>query len=163
MTQVITAVEPLELDGVFKLDGAFSVFLAGAIDMGSAVNWQSYVISKLQDYHDDLILVNPRRPKFTPDTLDEQIYWELNALDEVDVVFMWFPKDAKAPISFLETGLYFNSNKIVLGAEEGFYRRRNLEITSRLCDEPLLNDLDTMILEIVCRYEEYREAKIDHG
>jgi hypothetical protein len=145
---VITAIEEL------KLGNGLSVFLAGAIDMGSAVDWQSYVIDKLSEY-DNLTIVNPRRPNFTPDTLDEQIHWELKALEEVDIILMWFPKDAKAPISFFEAGLYLRSGKIVIGAEDGFYRRRNLEITSKRYGEPLLDALDTMILEVACLYEDF--------
>ena len=138
MTQVITAVEDINVDG-------FKVFLAGAIDMGSAVDWQSLVIDQLSG-QDNLVLVNPRRPNFTPDTLDEQIHWELNALEKVDAVFMWFPKDAAAPISFLETGLYLRSGKIIIGSEMGFYRRRNLEITCERYGIHLWDSLAGMFL-----------------
>ena len=142
MTKVFTAVEPIELDGVY------SVFLAGAIDMGSAVDWQSYVIEKLTGLN-DLVIVNPRRPNFTPDTLDEQILWELDALEEVDEIFMWFPKDAKAPISFLETGLYLASGKMRIGAERGFYRRRNLELTGEAYGEPIDDSLEGMVEDLI--------------
>ncbi len=140
MTVVITAVEPLELKG-------FSVFLAGAIDMGSAVDWQSYVIDELSGY-DDLVIVNPRRPNFTADTLDEQIHWELNALEQVDRIMMWFPKSAKAPISFFEAGLYLQSRKLFVGAEARFYRRRNLEITCARYGVILWDTLDGLISAI---------------
>lgn len=138
MTRVITAIEDINVDG-------FKVFLAGAIDMGSAVDWQSLVIDELPG-QDDLILINPRRPNFTPDTLDEQIHWELNALEQADAIFMWFPKDAAAPISFLETGLYLRSGKIIIGSEMGFYRRRNLEITGERYGVHLWDSLAGMFL-----------------
>ena len=141
MTKVITAVEPLDLDG------KHSVFLAGAIDMGSAVDWQSYVIKQMSGL-EGLIIVNPRRPNFTPDTLDEQIRWELEALELVDEIFMWFPKDAKAPISFLETGLYLSSGKMRIGVEVGFYRRRNLELTCEANDQLFYNSLNHMVEEL---------------
>lgn len=126
----------------------FKVFLAGAIDMGQAVDWQSYVIEKLGGI-DDLVLVNPRRPNFTPDTLDEQILWELDALDTASRIFMWFPKNAKAPISFFESGLYMNSRKLIIGAEDGFYRRRNLELTTVHYGVHLFNNLDAMMNELL--------------
>ena len=138
MTKVITAVEDINMDG-------FKVFLAGAIDMGSAVDWQSLVIDQLS-CKDNLVLINPRRPNFTPDTLDEQIHWVLDALEEADTIFMWFPKAAAAPISFLETGLYLRSGKIIIGAEMGFYRRRNLEITSERYGVHLWDCLGGMFL-----------------
>ena len=144
MTQVITAIEDINVDG-------FTVFLAGAIDMGSAIDWQSLVIDQLSG-KDNLVLINPRRANWTvinavrPETLDEQIHWELNALEQVDAVFMWFPKDAAAPISFLETGLYLRSDKIIIGSEMGFYRRRNLEITCERYGVHLWDSLAGMFL-----------------
>ena len=73
MATVITAPEKTNVQG-------FKVFLAGAIDMGDAVDWQSQVIKKLKGQN-NLVLINPRRKKFTPDTLDEQIKWELKELN----------------------------------------------------------------------------------
>src|SRR5688572_7370281 len=100
MTRVITAPDLIIPDEMPN-----RVFLAGAIDMGAAVDWQSQMIEHLQGW-ENLTLLNPRRVEFTPDTLDEQIRWELKALDGAHRIFLWFPKDAKAPISFFEAGLY---------------------------------------------------------
>jgi hypothetical protein len=120
------------------------VFLAGAIDMGAAVDWQSWVIEQLRGVS-DLVLFNPRRAEFTPDTLDEQINWELRALHEAHTVFMWFPKDAKAPIALFEAGLYWRSDRLLIGAEEGFYRRRNLELTGKFYGTHIHNSLGDMV------------------
>lgn len=122
-----------------------SIFLAGAIDMGAAVDWQAQVIDALQGIR--CLLFNPRRAvPFTPDMLDEQILWELNALDSADTVLMWFPANSKAPVAMFETGLFFHSKKLVLGAEEGFYRRRNLELTAKHYGVPLHNSLEETIV-----------------
>lgn len=146
MTRVITPPEPAPTEG-------FKVFLAGAIDMGGAVDWQSQVIEQLRN-EPDLTLLNPRRVDFTPDKLDEQILWELGALELSDAILMWFPADTKAPISFLEAGLYIRSGKLVLGAENGFYRRRNLELTAKYYDVPIYLTLDDLIEAIVHRYKD---------
>ena len=45
---------PLDLD-----PGKSSVFLAGSIEMGSAVEWQAQVTDALRDL--DIIVLNPRR------------------------------------------------------------------------------------------------------
>lgn len=145
MAKIITAVEPIDTSG-------FKVFLAGAIDMGNAVDWQSVVISLLSKY-EDMVIFNPRRPNFTADTLDEQIHWELEALEIADAIIMWFPRFSKAPISFFETGLYLQSGKIILGAEVGFYRRRNLEITSERYGVEIVPTVQFLCLELVRRYE----------
>lgn len=125
----------------------FSIFLAGAIDMGAAVDWQAGVIEAFTD-EPGLTIVNPRRAAFTPDTLDEQIRWELDALERVDKVFLWFPKDAKAPISFFEAGLYWHTGKLMVGAEMGFYRRRNLELSAERYNVELHADLRWMMLRV---------------
>lgn len=138
MANVITAPDPV----TYGVTDA-TIFLAGAIDMGAAVDWQAYVIEKLAD--DNVTIVNPRRAKFDDSTLDEQIAWELDALEKVDYIFMWFPKDAKAPISFFETGLYLRSGKIIIGAESGFYRRRNLELTTNRYHVTLHDSIQSML------------------
>jgi hypothetical protein len=122
----------------------FSVFLAGAIDMGAAIDWQRYVINNAQGY-ENLVLFNPRRANFTPKTLDGQIRWELKYLDAATMIFMWLPKDSKAPVSMLEAGLFWHSGKLVIGAEDGFYRQRNLELTAEHYKILLHNNLDEMI------------------
>ena len=123
-------------------DDYTTVFLAGAIDMGTAVDWQTQVIEQIGT---EFCIFNPRREKFTPDTLDEQIEWELDKLERADYIFLWFPKDSKAPISFFEAGLYWNSGKLIVGAEPGFYRRRNLELTAERYGVILHDSLDEMI------------------
>ena len=143
MARVITAPEALP-----RVLIGWSVFLAGAIDMGAAVDWQTWVIERLAD-QSNIVLFNPRRAAFTPDTLDEQIRWELEALECVNTVFMWFPKAAKAPISFFESGLYWRSGKLLVGAEEGFYRRRNLELTGERYGVMVHETLDAMVTSLL--------------
>lgn len=141
MATIITAPERLpQLKA-----GTWSAFLAGAIDMGAAIDWQAWVIKQLA-HRSEMILFNPRRAvPFTPDMQDEQIVWELDALELADTIFMWFPKDAKAPISFFESGLYWHSGKLIIGAEIGFYRRRNLEITGNRYGVVVHDNLYAMI------------------
>jgi hypothetical protein len=121
---IVTAPEPIRWS-----DSRYSIFLAGAIDMGAAVDWQANVIKMCDGL--PVVLYNPRRTEFTPDTLDEQITWELEALDRADTVLMWLPGSAKAPVSMFEAGLYWRSGKLCIGADPAFYRRRNLELTGK--------------------------------
>ncbi len=143
MATVITATSDYESDSRFKL------FLGGAIDMGQAQNWRSRVIQSL-DIFQNIVILNPRKENFTPDMLDKQIDWELKALEDASLIMMWFPAASKAPISLLETGLYMRSGKLLLGAENGYYRRQNLKITSRRYNVNLLSTLDQMIDRIIC-------------
>lgn len=137
-----------------RVQSAFGVFLAGAIDMGAAVDWQSWIIAALEG-RSLLHLFNPRREAFTPDTLDEQIAWELDALNRAEVVLMWFPASAKAPVAMLETGLFMQSGKLVIGAEPGFYRRRNLEMTCDYFNVRLCDSLGMLAGMVVHRYAKW--------
>lgn len=150
MAKVITAPESIEVSG-------YKAYLAGGIDMGLAQNWQAKVIQALQEY-DDLVLLNPRRARFDENTLDEQIRWELEAMEAANLILMWFPNDAKAPIALLETGLYLQSGKLLLGAEASFYRRRNLEITAERYGVKLWPHLNDLIKEVVYLYSRNRWA-----
>jgi hypothetical protein len=141
MTTVVTAPETTRAEG-------FKVYLAGAIDMGAAVDWQAQVIEALNDLP-SLILFNPRRAHFTPDMETEQIEWELNAMDAADLIFLWFPKDARAPVSLFEAGLFMDSGKLLIGAEHGFYRRRNLELTCPRHGVPCVYSALDMMIGIV--------------
>src|SRR5258708_2912959 len=118
----------------------YRVFLAGAIDMGAAENWQNHVIESLSDLP-DLVLINPRRERFTPDTLDEQIDWELDALENANLILMWLPGTSLAPVSLFEAGLYWKAHNFIIGAGRDYYRRRNLEITGNRYEVPVHDDL----------------------
>lgn len=144
MTEIIRAPHPVNSKG-------FKVFLAGAIDMGQAVDWQSQVADSLRD-EPNLVLLNPRREDFTPDKLDEQIMWELDALERADIILMWFPGDTQAPISLLEAGLYMRSGKLFLGVEESYYRRRNLELTAHFYKVPIYHTLNDLIA-VIARFQ----------
>lgn len=128
----------------------FRVFLAGAIDMGKAVNWQQYVTDELYNIH-DLVILNPRREEdFTPDMEKEQIKWELIALHTAHVIFLWLPKDALAPISLLELGLFvrWRLPYLIPGVEPGFYRRRNVLMTCLYHGVRVYDNLDAMVAEV---------------
>ena len=142
MATVITA--PEQFNHSMNVNSVARVFLAGAIDMGAAVDWQAQVIDALQDKR--YVLFNPRRSEFNESTLDEQIRWELHHLEKATFIFMWFPRDAKAPIALFESGLYWHSgHKLIVGAEPGFYRRRNLELTAEFHSRPLYSSLSEML------------------
>lgn len=145
MATVITPPNPVTSSG-------FKIFLAGAIDMGEAVDWQSDAIQQLRNEH-GLILLNPRRDDFTTEKLDEQIMWELDALERSDLIVMWFPSNSKAPISLLEAGLYMRSGKLILGIEKNFYRTRNLQLTAMYYKVPIYSTLHELISAAVNQYK----------
>lgn len=148
MAREIVAPESISVPG-------YRVFLAGAIDMGAAVNWQQEVVTSFTSFSDELAFLNPRRAAFTPETLDEQIHWELDALERANTVFMWLPADAKAPVSMFEAGLYWRSGKLLIGAAPGFYRRRNLEITALWYGVTLFDDIQKQCRVLISKFVEW--------
>ena len=124
-----------------------SVFLAGSIDLGKAVDWQKSLCSSLNDY--DIVILNPRRkswdasweqsidnPLFT-----EQVNWELDALEHATYIVMHLASGSKAPISLLELGLFANSQKIIVSCAANFWRRGNVEVVCSRYNIPLFSSI----------------------
>lgn len=106
--RIITAVEEYQ-----TAEDEVKVFLAGGIT--NCPDWQKEVIDNLKKYDakypgelDKLVVFNPRRPNFPigdPNASREQITWEFNALNEMDIFSMFFtdgPSDQ--PICMYELG-----------------------------------------------------------
>lgn len=117
----------------YNVDKAsYKVFLAGTIDNGSSDNWQDEVIQSLQklDDCDNVTIFNPRRDKWITDASDkeqrDQITWELERLEESDLIVMNILPDSKSPISLMEIGLYAHSKKIIVICPPEFYRFNNV-------------------------------------
>ena len=128
-----------------------SIFLAGTIDNGDSFDWQSEVIKSLNGF--DITILNPRRKDwdsswkqtFDDPQFNEQVNWELDALDKADFILMYFAPESKSPISLLELGLYANSNKLIVCCPDGFYRKGNVEIVCKRYGISLFNSLELMI------------------
>jgi hypothetical protein len=130
------------------------VFLAGAIDQGSADDWQSEVVELLGDV--DCIALNPRRkewdkswkqdmdnPKFR-----EQVEWELKGLEQSSLIALCFTKESKAPISLLELGLHASGGKVIVHCPKGYWRKGNVDIVCARHGVPLLEDFEDFKREV---------------
>jgi hypothetical protein len=129
-----------------------SIFLAGSIEMGKAIDWQKeceIALSEQGDYH----TFNPRRlnwdstwsqsidnPKFV-----EQVEWELNSLDEADIIIMFIDGKTLSPITLLELGLYAKSRKLHVICEEDFWRKGNVDIVCKRYNIKQYNCLEDVI------------------
>jgi len=120
------------------IQGKKSVFLAGSIEMGKAERWQDKFADDLSDM-DDVVLLNPRRKGWNASweqSIDcpefrGQVDWELDALEAVDLIVMYFQPNTKSPISLLEFGLHAakTPDKIIVCCPDGFWRKGNVDIT----------------------------------
>lgn len=125
--------------GYEHISGKPKIFLAGSIEMGAADDWQARMTAALR--HLDVLVLNPRReswdagweqsmdnPKFV-----EQVDWELNALDDADIILMYFVPGTRSPVTLLELGLHAaqNPDKLFVCCPEGFWRKGNVDV---VCD-----------------------------
>lgn len=129
MIQVIYPPHPFHIKKNHK-----SVFLAGSIEMGKAVEWQQYIIDETQ--HKEITLLNPRRLDWNADlelsinnaVFFEQVNWELEGLEVADLIIFYFSPHTKSPVTLLEFGMYARSNKLVVCCPEGYWRKGNVDI-----------------------------------
>lgn len=142
-----------------------SVFLAGSIEMDKAENWQN----NLSQYFNNRgwNVLNPRRDEwddtweqsFNNPQFFQQVQWELKALEQSDLIILYFDPNTKSPISLLEMGMYVNSNKLKVICPEGFWRKGNVEIVCHYYDVPFYESIDVMILDFE-QNEELLKEKI---
>ena len=89
---------------------------------------------KLKQYN--YTILNPRRKEWDASweqrmdnpNFNEQVNWELDALEKATVILMYFDPKTKSPISLLELGLFAKSGKLVVCCPEGFWRKGNVDI-----------------------------------
>ena len=125
-----------------------TVFLAGSIEMGVAEDWQTKVANRFEKHQ--VTLYNPRRDEWDSSwkqeqkesNFNEQVNWEMNNLEDCDIIFMYFDPGTKSPISLLELGLHADSGKMIVVCPDGFWRKGNVEIVCTRFNIPLFNSLD---------------------
>jgi len=155
-------------ESVENPDNLPSVFLAGAIDMGSAEDWQKEITEALSDV--GCVILNPRRDDWDSswkqeienDQFREQVEWELDGMEQATVVAMALTKDSKAPISLLELGLHASGGKMLVFCPEGFYRKGNVDIVCKRYGIPVLEDFEEFTKKVRERItaSEVRASKI---
>jgi hypothetical protein len=112
-------------------------------------SWQTVLSDSLS--HLPVTILNPLNtnwddkwkedPSFEP--FKTQVEWELEGLERADIVVVYFGGDAKAPISLMELGLSVGrQKKVVVGCEEGFWKRGNVEIVCERAGVEVFVDLD---------------------
>lgn len=127
------------------------IFLAGSIEMGKAIDWQSELADRLKEYPGTLL--NPRREHWGYDwkqSIDnkkfkEQLEWEFTGLSRSDHIVLYFAPDSKSPISLLELGLFSRNHKIICCCPKKFWRRGNVEFICRKFRIPLVESLDGLL------------------
>lgn len=144
------------------------LFLAGSIEMGKAQDWQSVVEEAFKDINGTIY--NPRRDNWDAsweqdinnDGFYEQVRWELQALEDSDLIVMHLESNTISPISLLELGLFAKSGKLIVSCPKGFHRKGNVDI---VCDTYRVSTVDSLE-ELISRAKDEHglfDTKVQHG
>lgn len=142
-----------------KLKDSKTVFMAGSIDMGTAVDWQKELRNAFEK-DKRVTFWNPRRDdwdstweqdaSFAP--FKEQVLWELKALNKADIIVFYFDPKGKAPITLLELGLFAGSGignneakPLIVCCPDGYYKKGNVDITCDYYGVPIVDSLEELI------------------
>jgi hypothetical protein len=130
-----------------------SFFLAGTIDMGHSVDWQSYSIDVLSEHAS--VIYNPRRDNWDSSWTQEidspefnvQVNWELEHIEKADYVLMYFAPESQSPITLLELGIVAAKypNKLLVSCPDGFWRKGNVDIVCNRYGVRTYETLDVML------------------
>jgi hypothetical protein len=131
------------------------VFAGGSIEMDTAEEWQIHLIKLLRNAEQpqvrSIVVLNPRRADWDSSWLQSmddpnfviQVNWELDGIDDANVVVFYFDPKTKSPITLMELGLAAGlfPEKIVVICAEGFWRKGNVDI---LCDRHDIKQVATI-------------------
>jgi hypothetical protein len=110
-----------------------------------------------------ITVCNPRKGSWdqsiTQQAKDEffkqQVVWELDALEQADVICFFFDTETKSPVSLLELGLWTASDKVVVCCGEAYWKSGNVHLT---CDRYGVKCVETFA-ELVPEVEKMLKAK----
>jgi hypothetical protein len=115
--------------------------------MGAAEDWQTEIPKVFENQ--PVTFFNPRRDEWDSSWKQEQsnpqfnhqVNWEMNKLEECDLIFMYFSPETKSPISLLELGIHAKDYKTIVCCPDGFWRKGNVEITCTRHHIPMFNTM----------------------
>lgn len=157
MGQIIEA--PNSYTEALQNSDLYSIFLAGSIENGKAVDWQDTLSQTLAKF-ENVVVLNPRRKQWNPDIggqeLRRQIIWEQIALKRVNLKVFYFDPKTHSPISLLELGQVLGfQNRVVVYCPPSFFRFTNVEVTCAQYGVNVHSDYNTFVSEIISKISKY--------
>lgn len=141
-------VKPREELPECNLSGFTKIFLAGTIDMGNSTDWQADVKNRFSARKGRYLLFNPRRSSWNGGVdgeMEYQVNWELEHLEQSDIIIMNILGSSKSPVTLLEMGLFARSGKLYVACEPDFYRYDNVRITCDYYGVPLYSSIEELL------------------
>jgi nucleoside 2-deoxyribosyltransferase len=129
------------------------IFLAGSIEMGKAIEWQSELCEKISHRQKNVAICNPRRDDWNSSWKQEignpefydQVTWEINHIEKADLVVFYFDPNTMSPITLLELGLCAGLKKnAVVYCPEPFWRKGNVDIVCELYGFAVVNSMEDL-------------------
>jgi hypothetical protein len=138
-------------------DSNISLFLGGTIDLANSEDWQTEIYNRLKDvddtlgFFDNIDVLNPRRDawdsswaqKQSNPQFNEQVNWELDNIEDSDIIFFNILPDSKSPITLMEIGLCKDKRSVIVCCPEGFYRKGNVDIVCSRYGIQQYTDIDS--------------------
>jgi len=132
-----------------------AIFLAGSIENGKAIDWQTELTTFLNGY--DVAIFNPRRDDWDASwqqSLEnqqfvQQVQWEINHIQAAGLVVFYIQGGTMSPITLYELGLVSKDaaakNKaVIVYCEEGFWRKGNVDIVCNMFNIPAVKTFDEL-------------------
>lgn len=147
------------------------IFLAGSIEMGVAEHWQERLTSEFENYNVEVF--NPRRDDWDSSWVQdptrgtqfhEQVTWELDHIEDADLVVFFFDKETKSPITLMELGLSIGlAKEIMVYCPQEFFRYGNVVVMMNQFDygDKLFINEDEFVAELKLLLEKYTVLGID--
>jgi hypothetical protein len=159
-------IKPDTEDQSFPEDN-ITVFLGGSIDNGKATLWSHEVQQGLKHF-EDVTILNPRREVWLPeieqrarnDVFRYQVNWELDHIDNADIVFFYFEAGSVSPITLQELGYVVGKGQEpVVCCPDRFWRKGNVEIMCSRNAIPLYSEINEAIIALTERIAVVREDR----
>lgn len=139
------------------------LFLAGSIEMDTADRWQDKALVALSAEIGTIL--NPRRDQWdsswkqTADdsNFKQQVNWELDGLNQADIIGLYLDPATKSPISLLELGLFAGRYALIVCCPEGFWRKGNVDIVCKRYAVDLVPTFDSFIKRLRTRIHKWHE------
>jgi hypothetical protein len=148
--------------------GNFSLFTAGSIEMGAAVQWQQRLVHYLCGL--PITITNPCRGEWDPNVdakredsqFFNQVEWELDALINAAVICYFFDCATVSPVTLMELGLWAHSGKIIVCCDQRYWRQGNVEIVCERYNIPYVSSFEKLVPALK-DFMKMRGLKLDDG
>ncbi len=147
----------------------FDIFLAGSIENGKAEKWQDAFVEefkKIKNLKRTVGIFNPRRDDWDPTwkegskELEEQIEWEVERLEQSDLIVMYLQPGTISPVSLYELGLFCKDvyalrKRMIVLCPSGFHRKTNVDVYCSYFDITVAKDMKDLYKKAKKELEDY--------